>query len=177
VKKVLIVHIYTALFSYPIGEIKVSNLKKEYSITEKKFWRCHVCNDLHFGKVPPLTCPTCGAKRAFVLIDRDEATKVIGERGGAISDKGAVIDAWKQFGSAGEFYKLVDDEEMYMGLAEGVLENLNNHGLKYCPCRITSGDPVKDLKLVCPCQFEAQRVWGDKGECWCGLFVARDAHE
>jgi len=152
----------------------MSNLTREYPIEDKRLWRCHVCNDLHYGKMPPMICPTCAARNGFVLIDRSEALKIIGERGGAISSKSDVLDAWRRFGGPGKDYMLVDDEEMYTGLAEGVLENLKNHGFRYCPCRLTSGDPVEDLKLICPCQFEAQRVWSEKGECWCGLFVKRD---
>lgn len=56
-------------------------------------------------------------------------------------------------------------------LAEGVLNNEDNHGLKYCPCRLTTGDKKTDTKLVCPCNFKAQETWREKGECWCSLFV------
>lgn len=56
-------------------------------------------------------------------------------------------------------------------LAEGVLNNEDNHGLKYCPCRLTTGDKKADIKLVCPCNFKAQKTWREKGECWCSLFV------
>ncbi len=30
----------------------------------KKFWRCSVCGDLHYGKDAPETCPTCDSPRA-----------------------------------------------------------------------------------------------------------------
>lgn len=30
---------------------------------EKKFWRCSVCGDLHYGKAAPETCPTCNSPR------------------------------------------------------------------------------------------------------------------
>lgn len=155
----------------------MSNIKREYPIIEKKLWRCHVCNDIHYGRSAPYVCPTCAAKGAFVQIDRSEAMKVIGDRGGVINSKEEVIEAWKQFAGPNNEFKLVEDEEMFTGLAEGVLENLNNHGLKYCPCRLNSGDQVEDLKLICPCHFEIQRVWGENQRCWCGLFVAREADE
>lgn len=153
------------------------SVKKDYSITEKKLWRCHVCNDLHYGKMPPFICPTCGARGGFIQIDKSETLKVIDNRGGEITSKKAVIDAWRAFSGPGRDFMLVDDEEMYNGLAIGVLENLKNYGLKYCPCRLISGDAEADLKLICPCQFEAQQVWTDKGECWCGLFIARNKNE
>lgn len=56
-------------------------------------------------------------------------------------------------------------------LAEGVLNNEDNHGLKYCPCRLTTGDKKADTKLVCPCNFKAQKTWREKGECWCSLYI------
>jgi ferredoxin-thioredoxin reductase catalytic subunit len=123
----------------------------------KKLWRCHVCNDLHYGINPPDVCPTCGAKMAFVRVGREEATKLLGKEGDAISTNEGVIAAWKEIAI----------------LSNGVLENLMNRGLKYCPCRIPSGDPDKDLDLICPCNFLRQRNWAELGECWCGLFVKR----
>ncbi|MBD3355465.1 ferredoxin:thioredoxin reductase [Candidatus Woesearchaeota archaeon] len=54
---------------------------------------------------------------------------------------------------------------------DGVLQNEEKTGLKYCPCRIQTGDFEKDIELLCPCNFFAQKTWQEKGECWCGLFV------
>lgn len=56
-------------------------------------------------------------------------------------------------------------------LARGVLSNEKKHGLKYCPCRMTTGDWEQDIKLICPCNFKVQKTWKEKGECWCSLFV------
>jgi ferredoxin-thioredoxin reductase catalytic subunit len=151
----------------------MSVFKTEYDIKAKKVWRCHVCNDIHFGAAPPVICPTCGARRAFALVDRDETMKIIGERGGSLADTAAIIDTWKKFGDNGEEYKLVDDAEMVQGLAEGVLNNQQEHGLRYCPCRLATGDFDSDLKLICPCNFQVQKTWAERGECWCGLFVRR----
>ena len=145
----------------------------KYPIQKKRLWRCHVCNDLHYGDRPPLICPTCGAKNAFVEVDRDEALKVIGDRGGAIESVDEVTKVWENFGGANEDFKLTDDREMVGTLASGVLENSKSHGLKYCPCRITTGDQVKDLELICPCEFEIQDRYHEAGECFCGLFAKR----
>lgn len=47
----------------------------------------------------------------------------------------------------------------------------------YCPCRMRTGDPKEDLKIVCPCipfyrdQFSALR------KCWCGLFIRADVQD
>lgn len=40
---------------------------------EKKFWRCTVCNDVHYGDAGPEVCPTCMQKDKYVEIDREEA--------------------------------------------------------------------------------------------------------
>ena len=29
----------------------------------KTYWRCTICNDLHYGADAPEKCPTCGAPR------------------------------------------------------------------------------------------------------------------
>jgi len=56
-------------------------------------------------------------------------------------------------------------------LARGVLDNAENHGLKFCPCRMTTGDIEDDVRLICPCNFKIQNAWKEKQECWCSLFV------
>lgn len=44
---------------------------------EKKFWRCAVCNDIHYGVAGPETCPTCLQKNAYVEIDKGEAKNLM----------------------------------------------------------------------------------------------------
>lgn len=44
----------------------------------KKFWRCTVCNDIHYGIAGPEDCPTCHTKNAYVEVDKEEAVKVMG---------------------------------------------------------------------------------------------------
>lgn len=57
------------------------------------------------------------------------------------------------------------------------LDILEQAGDVYCPCRIRTGDPKEDLKIVCPCipfyldQFAAMR------KCWCGLFIRTDVED
>jgi rubrerythrin len=46
-------------------------------MTGKKFFRCSVCNDIHYGAAGPAVCPTCGAKNAYVEIDVQEARFVM----------------------------------------------------------------------------------------------------
>lgn len=70
-------------------------------------------------------------------------------------------------------FMLNPDRSRVMMLASGVLNNEKNHGLKFCPCRMTIGVREQDLKLVCPCNFRAQKTWRERGECWCSLFVRK----
>jgi len=44
----------------------------------KKYFRCNVCNDIHYGMLGPEICPTCAAKNAYVEIDEKEARYVMG---------------------------------------------------------------------------------------------------
>jgi len=140
---------------------------------EKLVWRCHICNDLHFGVEAPEVCPTCRARNAYVRVDTAEALALLGEPAGELNDVGKVISSWKVFCQGSDF-GLTRNDEAVANLAKGVLENMRNHGLKYCPCRLTTMDREKDLLLICPCNFKAQRTWEEKGECWCGLFVRRE---
>ena len=85
-----------------------------------------------------------------------------------------VIEIWKEFISRQEEpdkFKLNPDMTRVELLAEGVLNNEENHGFKYCPCRLTIGDRVADVNLICPCNFKSQKKWKEKRECWCSLYV------
>jgi ferredoxin-thioredoxin reductase catalytic subunit len=140
----------------------------------KKLWRCHVCNDIHYGIKGPAVCPTCGAKNAFSLIDYPESKKVIIDRGDRLDQVDQLLEVWEHF-AEGKPFRLNPDSEFVRTLARGELENQNNHGLKYCPCRLRTKNWEEDLKLVCPCNFPIHETYKDvkEGECWCGLFVRR----
>ena len=141
-------------------------------MANKRLWRCNVCNDIHYGVSAPDICPTCGFKKAYVLIDYPEMLKVIIDRGDRLDTVSSMLEAWEDF-TEGEVFRLSPDREFIEQLARGELENMKNHGLKYCPCRITTGDYEEDLGLICPCNFFIQPVYKETGECWCGLFVKR----
>ena len=139
----------------------------------KKYWRCHVCNDIHYGERPPAVCPTCGAKNAFCQVDRKEALAMESGEGITLDNEEAMIATWAAFAHTSTDFKLNEAQEDVHLLAKGVLENMYSKGLKFCPCRITIGAAAEDLKLVCPCGFKAQQTYREDGTCWCGLFVKR----
>jgi rubrerythrin len=43
----------------------------------KKYWRCTICNDIHYGNAPPELCPTCMQNNAYVETTAEEAKKVM----------------------------------------------------------------------------------------------------
>ena len=87
-------------------------------------------------------------------------------------DKEGLLKVWEKFAEKNDFMLNPDKEHVDM-IAQGVLANEKEHGLKLCPCRIRDGTKERDLELICPCNFKAQDVWKEKSQCWCGLFVKR----
>lgn len=139
----------------------------------KKFWRCNVCNDVHYGIKPPEVCPTCLARYAYVEISSAEAEKVTAVTKTTMSRE-QFVEAITEFTKNNEFEINPDRARVEM-LLDGLMANEANHGLKYCPCRLATGDVVEDLKLICPCNFRAHETYQGRpdGECWCSLFVRR----
>ncbi|MBI2662187.1 hypothetical protein HYX11_01885 [Candidatus Woesearchaeota archaeon] len=43
----------------------------------KKFFKCSVCGDIHYGNAGPETCPTCQTKNAYKEIKVEEAKKTM----------------------------------------------------------------------------------------------------
>jgi len=89
-------------------------------------------------------------------------------------DVQTIIQFWqdwveKQKGS--DKFILNPDKQIVLDVATGILDNEKNKGFKYCPCRLPVGEKLKDLELICPCNFKIQETWKNKGECWCSLFI------
>lgn len=139
----------------------------------KKFWRCHVCNDIHYGINPPEICPTCKVENAYVEITSEEADKICGIAKTTMENPD-FLKAIEKFAERNPF-QINPDKKKVKILLEGILNNEKNHGMKYCPCRLISKNFEEDLTLVCPCNFRIHETYKDRedGECWCGLFVRR----
>jgi len=139
----------------------------------KKYWRCHVCNDIHYGVNPPEICPTCQQQHAFVEVSGQEA-RTVQSATETEMDKQSFTRAIEAFAALREFQVNPDRERVEL-LLQGIFNNEANQGLKYCPCRLIEKDFAKDLGLVCPCNFLLHETYRDKpdGECWCGLFIKR----
>jgi len=139
----------------------------------KKYWRCFVCNDIHYGVKPPEICPTCKVKNAYVEITSEEAQRICSPTHRGFTQQDFLLAIEKL--TEGNEFKLCPDREKVDMLLEGIFDNERNHGLKYCPCRLMTKDFEEDLKIVCPCNFLIHETYKgqEKGECWCGLFIRR----
>ena len=141
---------------------------------KKRYWRCFVCNDVHYGIAPPELCPTCKVLHAYVEITAEEARKLLGGGPDAAMAREDFRAAIERFTVGNEFQVNLDADKVNL-LLTGIFENEKNHGFKFCPCRLRTKDWEEDLKLICPCNFPIHETYkGIKdGECWCGLFVRR----
>ncbi len=138
----------------------------------KRYWRCFVCNDIHYGVAPPELCPTCKVLSAYVEISAEEARRYLEAASGTPPvDFRAAIERF----AAGQEFQVNPDAAKLDLLLQGVAENERNHGLKFCPCRLRTKDWAEDQRLVCPCNFTIHETYKGlpNGECWCGLFVRR----
>ncbi len=117
----------------------------------KKYWRCHVCNDIHFGVFAPELCPTCKQQYGFVEISSSEALKIMSHSEISI-DKPKFLAAIQAFAAHREFQVNPDQERVEM-LTGGVFTCEQNQGLKYCPCRMIEKEFESDISLICPCNF------------------------
>lgn len=74
-------------------------------------------------------------------------------------------------------YRFNTDEEFVQMVLDSEIAILEQTGDIYCPCRIRTGDPKEDAKIICPCipfyldEFEALQ------KCWCGLFIRSDVED
>jgi len=74
-------------------------------------------------------------------------------------------------------FKLNTERDFVDECFESEIEIIARDGDVYCPCRVRTGDPKEDAKIVCPCipvyldEFNAMR------KCWCGLFIRADVED
>ena len=140
----------------------------------KTYWRCFICNDIHYGIKPPEICPTCKVKNAYVEISASEAKTCLAPVPEKEFTKDDFLRAIEKLAEGQEFM-VNPDRARLETLFEGIFNNERNHGLKYCPCRLICKEFEEDLKIVCPCNFLVHETYKglDKGECWCGMFIKR----
>lgn len=74
-------------------------------------------------------------------------------------------------------YKFNTETEFVDEVLASELEILEQTGDIYCPCRIRSGDPKEDLKIVCPCIPFYRDEFAAIKKCWCGLFILNEVED
>ncbi len=74
-------------------------------------------------------------------------------------------------------YKFNTDDGFVEEVLVSEIELLDTTGDVYCPCRMRTGDPKEDAKIVCPCiPFYRDQFAGLK-KCWCGLFILKEIED
>jgi nitrite reductase/ring-hydroxylating ferredoxin subunit/ferredoxin-thioredoxin reductase catalytic subunit len=74
-------------------------------------------------------------------------------------------------------YKFNSETEFVDEVLDSELEILQRDGDVYCPCRIRTGDPKEDLKIICPCIPFYRDQFAAMSKCWCGLFVLESVQD
>ena len=70
-------------------------------------------------------------------------------------------------------FKLNPNEQIVNAILDGLLKNEKEHGFRYCPCRIVTGNEEEDKKKICPCFWHKDEI-KEMGHCHCNLFVKGD---
>ncbi len=70
-------------------------------------------------------------------------------------------------------FKLNPNQQIVDAVVKGLVNNEKKHGVRYCPCRMISGDKEKDRKNICPCIYHKDEI-KEQGYCHCMLFFRKD---
>ena len=74
-------------------------------------------------------------------------------------------------------YKFNTETDFVDEVLASELEILERDGDIFCPCRIRTGDPKEDAKIVCPCIPFYRDEFAAIRKCWCGLFILADVED
>jgi nitrite reductase/ring-hydroxylating ferredoxin subunit/ferredoxin-thioredoxin reductase catalytic subunit len=74
-------------------------------------------------------------------------------------------------------YKFNTESEFVDEVLQSEIEILERDGDVYCPCRIRTGDPKEDVKIICPCIPFYREQFAAISKCWCGLFILNDVED
>ncbi|MDA3936065.1 MAG: Rieske 2Fe-2S domain-containing protein [Actinomycetota bacterium] len=74
-------------------------------------------------------------------------------------------------------YKFNTETDFVDEVLDSELEILADTGDIYCPCRVRTGDPKEDAKIVCPCIPFFRDQFAGLRKCWCGLFILADVED
>lgn len=74
-------------------------------------------------------------------------------------------------------YKFNTETDFVDEVLASELELLESDGDVWCPCRIRTGDPAEDVKIICPCIPFYRDEFAAIRKCWCGLFVLNEVED
>ena len=105
--------------------------------------------------------------------DESKPARRVFEPGTTIADLKAYMEPF----AAHLGYKFNTETDFVDDVLESELVVLDRDGDVYCPCRMRSGDPKEDLKIVCPCIAFYADQFAAMQKCWCGLFIRTDVED
>jgi ferredoxin-thioredoxin reductase catalytic chain len=68
-------------------------------------------------------------------------------------------------------YHLNPDDGITRELVRGLIVNEKRYGYPSCPCRLSYGDRLDDLDIICPCDYRDPDL-SEYGMCFCALYVS-----
>lgn len=74
-------------------------------------------------------------------------------------------------------YKFNTETDFVDEVLASEIEILDETGDIYCPCRLRTGDPKEDLKIICPCIPFYRDSFAATKKCWCGLFILQEVED
>lgn len=104
---------------------------------------------------------------------RPDTNEVIPVHQFSIEELITKITAWAHKYAEKNGWVLNPDEQERTTVLHGLASNRAQFGVQYCPCRLRSGDPEKDKKIICPCIYHRDEIAKD-GHCHCRLFFGKD---
>lgn len=81
--------------------------------------------------------------------------------------------AWAEDYATAKNLALNPVPELRDRLLATMVENVELYGRRICPCRESTGDPVEDRRISCPCEAHQEEIAAG-GTCHCTLFGRSD---
>ena len=86
-----------------------------------------------------------------------------------MADTEEEIRVWAEEYAKSNGWTLHPDAKQRNTVIRGLARNSERFGQRYCPCRLRSGDPLKDKDIICPCIYHKDEL-DQAGHCTCNLF-------
>ena len=79
------------------------------------------------------------------------------------------VREWAESYAAEHNWILNPDDKQRVAVIKGLARNTEKFGSAFCPCRIRSGDPEQDTRIICPCIYHQDEL-DQAGHCTCNFF-------